>query len=57
MERATHPPDEHAEAHPAPDLAPMARDPDLPSVSDTTLMLFAGIALVATVAGLLLVVG
>ena len=53
MERATHPADEHAEAHPA----PVPRDPDLPSVSDTTLMLFAGAALVVTVAGLLLVVG
>ena len=53
MERAIHPPDEHAEAHPA----PVPRDPDLPSVSDATLMVFAGIALVVTAAALLLVVG
>ena len=48
MERATHPADQPADAHPAPDLAPMARDPDLPAVSDTTLMLFAAVALVVT---------
>jgi hypothetical protein len=44
MERATHPTDEHADAHPA----PVPRDPDLPAVSDTTLMLFAAVALVVT---------
>ena len=53
MERATHPAEEHADAHPAPGLAPMARDPDLPAVSDTTLMLFAAVALVVTALALI----
>ena len=48
MERATHPADERAEARPAPHLAPTARDPDLPAVSDPMLMLFAAVALVVT---------
>jgi hypothetical protein len=52
MERATHPVDAHDEAHPA----PVPRDPDLPQVSDATLMLFAAAALVATAAALLLLV-
>ena len=56
MERATHPADEHADAHPAPDLAPMARDPDLPAVSDATLMMFAAGTLVVTVLALLFLV-
>jgi len=56
MERATHPAEDHAEAHPAPHLAPAARDPDLPSVSDATLMLFAGGALVLTLAALVVLV-
>ena len=56
MERATHPADGHADAHPAPDLAPMARDPDLPAVSDATLMMFAAGALVVTVLALLFLV-
>jgi len=56
MERATHPAEDHAEAHPAPHLAPAARDPDLPSVSDATLMLFAGGALVLTLVGLVVLV-
>jgi len=56
MERATHPAEEHADAHPAPGLAPMARDPDLPAVSDTALMLFAACALVVTTLALIFVV-
>jgi hypothetical protein len=53
MQRATHPADEHADAHPAPHLAPTARDPDLPAVSDTALMLFAAVALVVTALALI----
>jgi hypothetical protein len=49
MERATRPADEHADAHPA----PVPRDPDLPTVSDTTLMLFAAVALVVTALALI----
>ena len=56
MERATHPADEHADAHPAPHLAPIARDPDLPAVSDSALMLFAACALVVTTLALVFVV-
>jgi len=56
MERATHPAEDHAAAHPAPHLAPTARDPGLPSVSDPTLMLFAGGALVLTLAALVVLV-
>jgi hypothetical protein len=52
MERATHPAEEHADAHPA----PVPRDPDLPSVSDATLMLFAGAALALTLAALVVLV-
>jgi hypothetical protein len=50
MERAALPPEE-AE-HPQ----PLPRDPDLPTVSDTTLMFFAGGALVVTLVGLLVLV-
>jgi hypothetical protein len=53
MGRATHPPDEHEAAHPAPHLAATARDPDLPAVSDTTLMLFAAVALIVTALALI----
>jgi hypothetical protein len=49
MERATHQADEHAPAHPE----PVPRDPDLPTVSDTTLMFFAAAALAATAVALL----
>jgi hypothetical protein len=56
MERATHQVDAHGEAHPAPHLTPVARDPELPEVSDTTLKLFAAAALIATVAALLFLV-
>ena len=56
MERATRPADGHADAHPAPDLAPVARDPDLPLMSDATLMMFAAGALVVTVPALLFLV-
>jgi len=56
MERATHPVEEHGEAHPAPHLAPIARDPDLPQLSDTTLKFFAAVALIATAAALLLLI-
>ena len=56
MERATRPAEDHADAHAAPHLAPTARDPDLPSVSDATLMLFAGGALVLTLAALVVLV-
>ena len=57
MERATHPVDAHpvaahGEAHPA----PVPRDPDLPQVSDTTLIVFAAAALIATLAALLVLV-
>jgi hypothetical protein len=51
MQRAIHPAEGHAEAHPA----PVPRDPDLPSVSDATLMLFAGGALLLTLAALVVV--
>jgi hypothetical protein len=52
MERATHPADEHAEAHPA----PIPRDPDLSAVSDAALMIFAASALVVAVLALLFLV-
>jgi hypothetical protein len=52
MERATRPVEEHAQAHPA----PVPRDPDLPQVSDATLMIFAAAALIATAAALLVLV-
>jgi hypothetical protein len=52
MERAAHPAEEHAEAHPA----PVPRDPDLPEVSNGTLMLFAAAALAVTAAALLALV-
>ena len=44
MERAVHPPEVAEHVRPA----PVPRDPDLPTVSDTTLMLFAAAALVLT---------
>lgn len=47
MERAA----QHSEAHPAP---PVAQDPDLPTVSNTALMLFAGGALFVTAVALLI---
>ena len=53
MERATHPADGHADAHPAPHVAPIARDPDLPAMSEATLMLFAAVALVVTALALI----
>jgi hypothetical protein len=53
MERAAHPPEEEAHAHPE----PVPRDPDLPSVSLPALMLFAGGALVVTLVALLVLVG
>ena len=56
MERATHPADEHADAHSEPQRAPIARDPDLPALSDNALMLFAGVALVVTVLALIFLV-
>ena len=46
MAKAIHKGDEH---HPE----PVPRDPDLPSVSDTTLMFFAGGALIVTAVALL----
>ena len=55
MERATHPADGHADAHPSPDLALMARDPDLPALSDAALMMFAAAALVVTALALVFV--
>jgi len=55
MERATHPADAHADAHPTPDLAPMARDPELPALSDAALMMFAAAALVVTALALVFV--
>ena len=59
MQRATHPVEEHHPAEPAaqsgaqPAAQPIARDPDLPTVSDTTLMFFAAGALVVTLVALL----
>ena len=51
MERAAHPPEtEHTDPEPVP------RDPDLPAVSDTALMLFAACALVVTTLALVFVV-
>ena len=52
MERATHPVEEHGEAQPT----PVPRDPDLPQVSDATLMIFAAAALIATAVALALLV-
>ena len=53
MERAAHPPEE--EAHPHPE--PVPRDPDLPTLSDSALMLFAAAALVGTLVGLYVLIG
>ena len=53
MARATHPADEQGETHPA----PVPRDPDLPTVSDTTLMLFAAAALALTAFALFGLIG
>ena len=50
MERAALQP-EQEEEHPHP--APVPRDPDLPTVSDATLMFFAAGALVVTLVALL----
>jgi hypothetical protein len=49
MERAAHHPKEEAPPHPE----PVPRDPDLPTLSDSTLMLFAAGALVVTAVALL----
>ena len=54
MERATHPVEEHEAVEEHHGAEPIPRDPDLPTVSDATLMLFAAAALVATVVGLLI---
>ena len=51
MERAQPHPEADEHAHPA----PVPRDPDLPAVSDATLMLVAAAALVAAATALLLV--
>ena len=51
MERAPQP----LEEHPSPE--PIPRDPDLPTVSNATLMVFAAAALALTVAGLFLLLG
>ena len=53
MERAVHPPEVAEHVGPA----PIPRDPDLPTVSDGTLMLVAAAALVATALALLALVG
>jgi hypothetical protein len=50
MERAPHPVEE--EHHPE----PIPRDPELPTVSDTTLMFFAAAALLMTLVALLVLV-
>jgi hypothetical protein len=55
MARATHRAEGPADAHPAPALAPMARDPELPALSDAALMMFAAAALVVTALALVLV--
>jgi len=52
MERATRPAEAHDQAQPV----PVPRDPDLPQVSDATLMIFAAAALIATAAALLVLV-
>jgi hypothetical protein len=49
MERAARPHKDEEAHHPE----PVARDPDLPEVSDTTLMFFAGGALFVTLVALL----
>ena len=49
MERAALHPEEAEHPHPE----PVPRDPDLPTVSDTTLMFFAAGALVVTLVALL----
>ena len=51
MERATHPADEHADAHPT----PVPRDPELPALSDAALIMFAAAALVVTALALVFV--
>jgi hypothetical protein len=53
MERATQPAEKQPEAHPE----PVPRDPDLPTVSDTTLMCFAAAALVLTAFALFGLIG
>jgi hypothetical protein len=52
MERAAFRPEEDDR-----DPEPVPRDADLPTLSDATLMLFAGTALIATAAALLVVFG
>jgi len=49
MERAAHPPEEEDHPH----AEPVPRDPDLPTLSETTLMIFAAAALVLTALALL----
>ncbi len=53
MERAAHRPEAQDPAHPE----PVPRDPDLPALSDTALMVFAAAALVATLGALALLIG
>jgi hypothetical protein len=53
MERAAHRPEEEASPHPE----PVPRDPDLPTISDRALMLFAAAALVATLVALFVLIG
>jgi hypothetical protein len=53
MERAAHHPKAQHPAHPE----PVPRDPDLPALSDTALMVFAAAALVATLGALALLIG
>ena len=54
MERAAHPHPEASSHHE--EAQPVPRDPDLPAVSDTTLMFFAAGALVVTIVALLVLV-
>ena len=54
MERAAHPPETEHTEHTHPE--PVPRDPDLPVVSDATLMCFAAGALIVTALALLALV-
>jgi hypothetical protein len=55
MERATRQVEEHqAEAH---HPEPVPRDPELPTVSERTLIVFAALALLATAAALFFLLG
>ena len=53
MERAAHHPEAQDPAHPE----PVPRDPDLPSLPDAALMVFAAAALTATLVALALLIG